>query len=129
MTGLERWDFAASRMLNSKPGQLECCSTFAERSLKLSTYEATCYLIEIGHRKIAIITEPLHLTKSQERMAAFVAHWQRLACRLRLSIYRRRRLTSQVGIPRARSCYGCYLAPCHFLRQRHDRFGRSPVHM
>ena len=34
-------------------------------------YEATRYLIKIGHRKIAIITGPLHLTNSQERMAGF----------------------------------------------------------
>ena len=34
-------------------------------------YEATHYLIKLGHRKIAIITGPLHLTNSQQRMAGF----------------------------------------------------------
>lgn len=34
-------------------------------------YNATRYLIQLGHRKLATITGPLHLTNAQERLAGF----------------------------------------------------------
>jgi LacI family transcriptional regulator len=34
-------------------------------------YHATTYLIELGHRHLAAITGPLHLTNAQERLAGF----------------------------------------------------------
>ena len=34
-------------------------------------YQATRYLIQLGHRRLATITGPLHLTNAQERLAGF----------------------------------------------------------
>lgn len=34
-------------------------------------YEATKYLIRLGHRQLAVITGPLHLTNAQQRLAGF----------------------------------------------------------
>jgi DNA-binding LacI/PurR family transcriptional regulator len=34
-------------------------------------YRATRYLIQLGHRRVATITGPLHLTNAQERLAGF----------------------------------------------------------
>ena len=40
-------------------------------------YYATGYLIQLGHRRVATISGPLHLTNAQERLAGFMrAVWE-----------------------------------------------------
>ena len=34
-------------------------------------YQATRYLIQLGHRRLATITGPLHLTNAQQRLKGF----------------------------------------------------------
>jgi LacI family transcriptional regulator len=34
-------------------------------------YQATRHLIQLGHRRLATITGPLHLTNAQQRLAGF----------------------------------------------------------
>ncbi len=92
-------------------------------------FQGTSYLIQLGHRRIAAITGPLHLTNAQDRYERFRV--RDAECRSRDSAWlraggfirsQRRLLQGQHSAWDAATSYG------NSGVQRYDRAGRSPGH-
>ena len=80
------------------------------------SYAATQHLLRMGHRHLAVITGPMHLTNAVERLKGFRRALTKHASPLNRSTFRRRVSTARADIRPPYGCCGCCPALLLFSR-------------